>query len=828
MSQNSTIFLEPVLPAQKIPNSQKTEEWGKQCIDGIISMGNAKLYNGRSTKYNKQVNYNLVNSIFDEQDFEYVLNPYGVKDNVGGQPARLNNWNLITPKINLLKGEEIKRPFSFRVIGVNGEVVNEIEKKQQEKMLENFNLKLQSDLAKQGIGEQPLDEQGNPVEPQQPEQIKKWINQSYQDVREQMANQVLEYLKHKERLELKFNEGYEHALIAAEEIYFVGLVAGQPSVRVVNPLYFDYDKNPDLKTIEDANWAREERWMSPGQILDEFGEYLTDDQVERIDKGLLGFNFSSNAMFPEFAYKSEDINPILRKQQTNYHNTSSHILVVTTVWKSMTKIGFLNYTDENGEKQSTIVEQGFKLTPELISVQATLEWRWIPEVWEGTKIGNDFYVNIGPRMNQHRSMDNPGSCKLPYVGRVYNNMNATATSLVDYLKPHQYLYNIIWYRMEHEIAKASGKKFVMDIAQIPRSQGIDMDKWIYYFNSVGIAFINSFEEGTEGSSVGKTSNFNQFTSVDMSLSQSMGQYINILSKIEQMAEDVSGITRQRQGQISTSETVGGVERSVAQSAAITEIFFYYHNEVKRQVLTQLLEEAKLAFYDSKKITYIVDDIYRHFIDVDGEKFNDSDYGVFLTNSSKDNAAFEAIKGLAQVALQTDKARLSDIITIYKSNSLSEVSNIIKQGEAEKQARDGQAQESQQQSAMQIEQMRQEAQERQFAFEAEQNQLDRENKIQVEQLKALGFAKETDVNQNQVPDVLEQGKLALEQSKASNEVSIKALELDIKKKDSDNKLAIEQEKLKLKNKELDIKAQDSENKLKIAKENKTKSELNRKK
>jgi hypothetical protein len=138
---------------------------------------------------------------------------------------------------------------------------------------------------------------------------------------------------------------------------------------------------------------------------------------------------------------------------------------------------------------------------------------------------------------------------------------------------------------------------VMDVAQIPRSQGMSMDKWLYYFDNVGLAFVNSFEEGTEGSSAGRTSNFNQFTSVDMTLSQSIGQYIMIINKLEEMVGSITGVSRQREGSITSSETVGGIERSVNQSNSITERWFYLHAETKIDVLTYLLEIGKLCYID---------------------------------------------------------------------------------------------------------------------------------------------------------------------------------------------------------------------------------------
>ena len=237
-------------------------------------------------------------------------------------------------------------------------------------------------------------------------------------------------------------------------------------------------------------------------------------------------------------------------------------------------------------------------------------------------------LNVEPMPNQSRSMDNPRSVKLPYVGRVYNCTNSVQTSLIDLLKPHQYLYNIVWYRLETELAKAKGKKMVMDIAMIPKSEGIDLDKWMYFFDNVGLAFVNSFEEGKEKFQ-GQTSNFNQFTSIDMGLSQAVGQYITILTKIEGLMDRVVGIPQQSEGDTKASETATGVQTSVTQSSYITEPWFYIHNEIKLKVLEALIETAKFAYPGQKKLQYITDDVQRVFMTVDMDKFADSDYGCSL-------------------------------------------------------------------------------------------------------------------------------------------------------------------------------------------------------
>ena len=765
--------LHTVMPAQKVAHAKKTKAWREQCVDAVAGMGNSGTLNGRTSWHRKQINYDLVNSIFDEDDFNYVLDPYGQgKQKVGNQPAKIRDINLIVNKINLLKGEEMNRPFNHRVMSVNGEAISARESRKRE-LLTQVAIQMIAKELNESL-EPTIDPKTGQEIPKTFEEVEKFMSYSFTDIREKWGNSILQYLKYKQNLELKFNEGWEHGLIAAEEIYYIGITNGEPRVRVCNPLNCEFDRNPDNPKIEDGDWFREDRWMTAGQILDEFSEHLSDDQIRKLDQGTLRGNLSTQ-MFPEYAYSQEDI-----RQYENHRGSThtgaqqGHYIVTHVVWKSMKKIGFVTYPDENQEDQTGIVDETFKLTPEMKDMGYKVEWRWIPEVWHGTKIGDDEFVQVEPMPNQSRSMDNPSEVKLPYIGRIYNSTNSIQTSLVDLIKPHQYLYNVIWFRLEAEIAKAKGKKMVMDIAQIPKSEGIDLDKWMYFFDNVGIAFINSFEEGKEKFQ-GQVSQFNQFQNIDMAISQSVGQYINILSKIEQLIDKIVGITPQREGATSATETAHGVERSVTQSSHITEPWFYIHNEIKKTVLTQLLETAKFAYPDTKKIHYILDDMERIHMEIDMEKFADSDYGVFISNSTQDNLIFNKLETLVAQGIASGAASFSDAIEMYKANSVAELSNLIKQSEEKRQQLEQQQQEAQQQLQKDIQQAQAELEERKMQHESSENALDREARLREAAIKVVGF--DSDTADNGRLDALEEMKVQLDQMDRTNKHNLEVQKLN---------------------------------------------------
>ncbi len=762
------------MPPQKLAFKAKDEEWRKACINAIISMGTSTTYNGRTSRHNKEVNYNLVNSIFDEKDFLYVTDPWGIGTSYGEAPARMENYNIIRNVVEFLKGDDLRRPFSFTAVAVNGEAVSVRQEYKANMLKEALAQYVQNEEAKYGINQPTTDEQGNPVEPKTPQQIEEYMSYTYKDIVEKQTNDILNYLYKKEDIVQKFVEGWEHGIIAGEELYHVGISYNEPILRVVNPLFFDYDKNPDTKTIEDSQWCREERFMTKGEVLDEYREYLTNEDLERLDMNELGManSMSKFDTAPGFSYDYN--NQSLYNVSAN--NRSNYINVNVVCWKTWKKIGFFNYIDPNsGEPVKKIVEEGFKVPSEFLinNIEYTLEWEWINEVWSGVRIGNEIFVNIGPIDNQCRTINNPSLCKMPYVGRVYNAVNSVSTSIVDLVKKYQFFYNTIMYRVELEIAKAQGKKIIIDIAQMPRSgeNGMTLDKWMYYYSNTGIAFINSMEEGRPGDP-NTVSKFNQFTSLDMSVGN-LTTYLNILNKLEESVEKITGVTRQRLGETFSSESATGIQNSVIQSSIITEYMYFQHNNVKKEVLTQLVEAAKIAYQNNKAISYITDDMQRIAFGIDSEKMNNSDVAVFISNSTKDLEVKQKTEGLLQAAMQNDKAAISDIINIYKSNSTAELSNIAKKIDLKHE-----------QQLQQQQQLEQEAQERQIqheaemsAIEREERQLDRDNKIAIAEIGAYSFAASTDTPEDN-----------------TQELSLKVNEILGKREEANKKTKLEYDKL----------------------------------
>lgn len=780
-------------PRQKLPLSKKGKKWQEDCVNYIIGEGNVTS-GGNSTSYygELQTYYNLYNSIFDEKDFKSITNPFKVED---GFPATPHDFNIIRPKVDLLIGEETKRPLNFRVIRTSQEATSEMQEKEKQMILQYIEAAITARMSTEEA--QQFQEQLQSGEIMPPEQIAKYMDKEYKDIVENTAYHSLTYLREKLDLDNEFIKGWKDGLISGREIYYVGVLNAEPYAERVNPICFSYDKSPDLEFIEDGSWCCRKMRMPITEVYDRYYDKLEEKDLDKLEE-MIGSTPGRNL---------GDRSPIdMGIQLCIYDNPifegygKSLVNVWHCCWKSFKKIFYVTTTDEAGQPQINIVDETYQPVGNEISIEPD----WIIEVWEGYRAGSDLYFGIQPIEYQHVSIDNPNSQKLPYCGAIYSNTNSKPRSLVSILKPLQYMYIVLWYRLELAIARDKGKVVNMDITQIPKSMNISPAKWMHYLSSVGVNFINPYEEGWNipGREGGKPAQFNQITALDLTMSNVIAEYIQLMDKIEELAGTISGITAQREGAVSSSEMVGNVERSVVQSSHITEPLFWVHNQCKRRVLNMLLNTAKGAWEETgkKKLQYIFDNGERAFLDIT-PKFYYEDMDVFVSDTSKDLENIQKLQQLIQPAMQNGASLLEAAEILTNDNF-----NIIKQKLKDMQTRQEQMQQQQQeaeaQQQQQLQQMQNEAKQQELMLQEAQMDLqryqidqDNQTKIAVAQINAYRGTEDMDQNDNGIPDVAELGKQALEQQKINQEAYNKRYEAKQKREIEDQKIQLEKDKMK---------------------------------
>ena len=723
------------IPKQRIPLSQKNEAWQKSCVDAFINLSKFGISERRT--YLKSL-YDYYNGVIDEEDYNYVLKPYGkTRKNF---PSKLRNYPIIKPVIDLLLGEKSKRPLEFTVTVQNSDSVSIKEETLKNLMLTNLKAKFLSELAKQG----QLPEGMEAEEPPLPKQIQEEFNRSYVDSRAIRGQAALNYIMYFTEFYDKLQKQFFHFLVTGECYSHKGVRRNEPFYEVINPLDVDFDKDPDIDFVEDGDWAIVRRYAHASTIIDNLGEYLTDDQILQLETP------THTAAQAYLLYRAEAAGA----DDNIYRNRL--VEVVTVYWKSRKRVGFVVYDDPNTGNQETFdVDEDYKLPKELKDLGAKIEWEWVNEVWEGTRVDGLYYIKMRPYPNQRNSLDNPSICKLPINGRKYSDINSQNVSLISLGIPYQLNYNIYKYRLELAIARSKDIIAQFDINMIPKNW--DMDKFMHYVEGTGIAWVDYNKEGIQLSP--------QHQSVlDMSI-KTISQYLTLLESIMLEWEKLSGVTRQRQGQMGTYEGKATSQQSIVQSSHITEDIFRKFSNFEQRELQGLLDYSKEAWLNGKKATYIMPDGSFDELDIDPITHMESEYGIFVSDAGKDVDKKQKIEGLAQAAVQNGLP-LSAAIAMYESDSLSQIKDKIIQAEkAQEELKKAQDQAMQQQEQAKI-QVQQQA--------IQQAALDKEKDRQLQIEVALIAAESKDKDSSASLEKMMQDFQIKQQ-----EIALKERDLDIK-------------------------------------------------
>lgn len=808
------MILDRVFPKQRLAYSKKIADdrkWAKQMVDHLIInyVSDTNAVNNSTSEYERKLsNYQLYNNVLNQKDFERECNPLGIE--VGQFKDEIQPYNKTYNKIQTLLGEELARPLDYRTVLVNSDGIKS-RQLQKDKLLKDFLIyEMEKTIAQTTNNPQAMDAEQQP--PINPEEIDNYMQNSYLDAKEHTANQILQYLIRKLGVKDSMNDAFKHGLISGEECVWVGIENGEPTIEVLNSLGVFYHKSPEVKYVEDGLFAGYRTMMNTGDILDKFGDYLKQEDIEKLEgrlQGIHGLDGDLIGKKMKYPHTSVDDFHFGGYTKNNYdegsygQSTAEDWLVTHVEWRSQRKVGFIEYENDFGDITTDIVSEDFKV-PEYATKSTkadrygkkkvvhvfddkTLEWTWIPEIWQGVRIGDKIYCCLGPKEYQYRSLDNPKKVKLGYHGFIYNNMNTNSVSLMDRMKPFQYLYFITSHRLKRLIARDKGKVFHFDTSMVPEKMGLE--KVLYYLEEMDIDFYNPLQNAERPGTAqrGKIT-----TATDRSNMQHILNYVQLLDAIDQQISDVAGIPRSREGQTKPYEAVQNVQQSLASSSAITEAsYFYPHTKLWENVFNSLLQCAQECWREKSVIKqYVLDDLSLRTLDISDPSILNSDYGVFVSNLGKDTELFNTLKQLAQPLIQNDKAKFTDIIKLFKANSVPQLEKEIQASERrlqQEQLEQIQAQQESQQQAMQIQmQMKQAEFEHEKAIQAQKDAAAMEREI----IKATSWG--GDVNENNVPDVLEiekfkhqsnvdSAKIELERDKMKHDATEKEKERKSKEK-----------------------------------------------
>ena len=754
------------IPRQKLSITKKNKEWREKCVEAFIDLSSSGASHNKQ-KDDMKILYDYYNGVIDEADYKYVLKPYGKSRK--NFPSEMRNYPIIKPIIDLLLGEKSKRPLNYTVTVQNSDSITIKEQQKQEAIAINLRQKFLQQVQAMGV-----DIGANMDEIPTPKHIADMFEMNYVDNRAVLGQQAMNYIMQEQEVYDKIQKAWFHYLVTGECYTHRGVRNNEPYYEILNPLDVDYDLDPDLEFVEDGDWALVRKYVHASTVIDAYYDSLSEQEILELEEPRhsetdISFLYANSSGKDENAYRNRLIE------------------VVNVYWKSRKKIGFLTYFDpETGEFEEIEVEDGFRMPAEIKDLGGKLEFKWVNEVWEGTRIDGRIYVNINPILNQRLSLENPSKCKLPINGRRYSDINSRNISLVKLGIPYQLNYNIYKYRLELAIARSKDIIAQFDINMIPKKW--DMDKFMYYVEGTGIAWVDYNKEGIQ-------LNPQHQSVMDMSI-KTIGQYITLLDSILVEWEKISGVSRQRQGEIGAYEGKASSQQAILQSSHITEDLFRKFERMEQRDFQALLDYSKEAWLTGKRGMFVLPDGTTDFLDINSLEYMESNFGIFVSDAGKDQEKLQNIKGLTQAMMQNG-AKPGDIAEMLDSDSFTQIKKNLKLADKA----NAELEQAQQEAQQQIQQQQLEAQQVQLEADMLEREKDRQKDIEI----ALISAEAKDNS----------GANSLNLEKMIQDFELKKRELDLKEQELQLKMQNAMEATALKK-------EDIESKKEIAKQNANKS------
>lgn len=802
-----------IYPDQFKKDSEKLgdPDWIKNTMDYFSNVAYAQF---RKNKEEFSKNYDLLKGtitmehFYQEPEVKDFMDTFLESEPL---PSHIKNYSILNPPINTMIGELSKRPDVHRVRAYDDDSQSE-ELKYKTELVHSFILQ----QAQQEIYEK-LKSQGQEVEDEELQQmtLDSVKNQllSYTSLAEKWGNHTLTALKAFFNTKEKSEDAFRDLLIANRE-YF-GVYQNNSKLgfytRVENPKNVWKLTTPDNKYSSAVSgeynscyaigtvYAKE---MS--EIIEEF-DWLTKEEIDHLrsslqDFGLLNVresNLFTNSTGPE-SVKYEPYDPAVLQERMmveaslkenndelrDWLGLSNSVsafgykyAVVKSYHYSKKLIGKLTYIDEDGLPQIKLVDEKYKKIPEQLSI----EWGWVNQIYEGTRIGPDIY-----HMREFKLLP-----YLPIIGVIHEIKNTTKQkSLLDLMKPYQVLFNICYNQIFELLEKEYGNVGIFNIRRVSRPKDGNnedaLDVLEANMKERGVAFDDDSPENTKG----PTQNTSIARNVDLTRTNEIQSRYNLAAQIKDMCYELVGMNRQRMGGALATETATANQNALVQSFAQTEPYFATHTYVLNQWYQALLDAAQYTQSQNEvsTINYLSNIGESTFIQVQGSEIRNKALWVMVTSRPEDNQLYQEFKQLAQTAIQNG-ASLYEVSQMYTDNSIRSIQNNLKDL---KDKQDQQLAQEQQLRQQELEQQQQEAQalleqqerHHQDTLDMKKYEIDTRANTELGKAQIQNYFKvpETDANNNNIPDAMEIANhtLKLQESLAKRDIEQQNINLQYQK------------------------------------------------
>lgn len=669
-------------PNPTLPEKKKREDYHKAWIQWIL---NTNIDAGWSTRLSILDScYRFYDNVQGGDQFRFMQEA----EDQSALPAVWQTLPSIRKKIHLLLGDFSQRGYDFKVEAINPEARS---RKLQAKE------KVLVDMRLQEFAEEFEAQTGMPFTqdnmPEDEEELDEYFEKNYKERSELIMYYALKYLDKKGLWGKVRQELFQDELVAGMCFCKTDIVNGLPIVRRVDPRYFVYDRTSENDLLTDSTYFGEVRWMSIGAAAQKYN--MTEEELQSSYKQYTDFlklrskQGGERNQFDYIGFDSLRVDSGLQWfQQTD---SGLKILIFEAHWQDYKMMKYKSDEDKYGYEQFNRISDSAQ-DREGVTSKRVKVWR------KGTLIAGQFLKDWGLMENQPRDNEDLAEAHPPYFGLIPFYVSGRAVSMVDQLKGLQNFKDIIFYNIQLAISRAGSKGFVYDVSQCPPDW--DIAQVMKYLKTTGIAFIDSKSGGTP-------SQYNQFQTLDLSLAESVGEYINLSIMIDREMDSISGVNEARQGVIQGASQGASVTQSaLLQSSLITEPYFKFFNHFSTNVWNNMAKLVKIAWAGKERFAPIIGDAGVDFLKEDIDLSLD-DYGVFIEETPRLVDDLNSFQALVMTGLQQGQLRMDDAIKLLLEkdvvNAVRKLEKIMNKREQEQREQEMAMQEQQAQLQLQQQQ-----------------------------------------------------------------------------------------------------------------------------
>jgi len=850
---------EPVFNLKCSEKEKYTDDcqWFKDYMEWVVPAHSSVINDYKEMK----LAYDIYNDNLDgyKQELDRFCNRLG--ENIGNIEEEVQPYPKLHNNINVLKGELIKRNDNFKIVLLSMKAIKDKNKRLVEAIKKSVEEEVALEIEKvqmqmQGMSQEEMQAYIEGVRSEKtPEDL---LQKNFQSEWEIFYSKSMKYAYHDQSVKQKEVETLEDVAIADRCFIYSGWKFGKPYLEIRNPLYTGFQKAPNQLMVNKGDYIWYKKPITVVDAYNEYSDILSQDEMERLGIHTQQDNYRIDKRhalgphdqtymrdtFNEEVFKSVTDHTIdgYENKQTGLHqgqgvnrySRSKQTLIWEThfEFKAFRELNFLTYIDDYNERITLPLSSDFEIPEEAQEIKFTNKWGkkskkyvwvdpisgteytleklWIPRKYEVIRLGNDVYPICREVPYQSTDIENPySSFNLSTFGGIFTARNSKSISLLQRAIPAYFQYLYIKHIQNRELSKYQGYIQSVDIDQIPDKLGKDIDGeiirdpiavWMLYRKQLGVDFYSGSE-----STIGGMPPATRSPGSSGYILGTAGEIYNLQQVLQFIDIEISmamGISPQRLSQFTQNSNVSDNQQAITQSHHITEPYFYTLKQVWKDVLedyiknfrtycANILEETG----ESPMFHYVLDDGTEELFKVTPRMLEPQNIGIYVTNSMNDERYKEMMMQLSHSFGQNageGMEAVSSLVKAITSGVSPEETHKIIMMEAQKQI----------DRMKELEESKLRVQEEYLAREKENREDNQEHEIslavikeqqrRITELEKIAAQMQVNPDNEDVPDYLEVAK------------TIQGI------KESDAKIDIQKQQLKLKEKEIKQKAKQSKN------------------